>query len=153
MVLVAVGLGRGLWLENLHNGVLALAFTGVGAYVLFQRPGHREGWLLMVTGVAEAVMFYGRQVGHTPTSGSSMWWAWLGVWPLALCLALATLSIICFPDGRLPSAGWRWLAATVVVLAAMCSALSALWPVEYSAAGIRLPHPFQLGEAMHGAKR
>ena len=145
VVLVALGLGRGVWLENLHNGLLALAFTGVGTYVLFQRPGHREGVLLMATGVVEAVMFYGRQVGHTPNDGGGEWLAWLGVWPLALCLALATLSIICFPDGRLPSPRWRWAAWAVVALAVVCSTLSALWPVEYAAAGVTVDHPLHLG--------
>jgi DNA-binding CsgD family transcriptional regulator len=145
VVLVAVGLGRGVWLENLHNGVLALAFTGVGAYVLYQRPGHREGLVLMVTGVAEAVMFYGRQIGHAPGSDGSSWWAWLGVWPLALCLALATVSVILFPDGRVPSPRWRWVVAAVLAVAVVCSTLSALWPVEYDAAGVSVAHPFDLG--------
>src|SRR6478735_6265098 len=45
VVLVAFGFGRGLWLSNLHNGILALAFTCVGAYVAVQRPGHREAML------------------------------------------------------------------------------------------------------------
>jgi DNA-binding CsgD family transcriptional regulator len=145
VVLVALGLGRGLWVENLHNGLLALAFTGVGSYVLFQRPGHREGALFVATGVVEAVIFYGRQVGHTSTSGGSTWLAWLGVWPLALCLALATLSIICFPHGRLPSQRWRGVGVAVLVLAAVCSTLSALWPVEYAAAGMGVDHPLHLG--------
>ncbi len=145
VVLVALGLGRGWWVENLHNGLLALAFTGVGAYVLFQRPGHPEGMLLMATGAVEAVMFYGRQVGHTPSRGGSTWWAWLGIWPLASCLALATLSVICFPDGRLPSVRWRWVVGGVVGLAAACSTLSALWPVEYAAAGVSVDHPLHLG--------
>ena len=145
VVLVALGLGRGVWVENLHNGLLALAFTGVGAYVLFQRPGHREGVLLMATGVVEAVMFYGRQVGHTPTDGGGAWLAWWGVWPLALCLTLATLSIICFPDGRLPSPRWRWVAWAVVALAVVCSTLSALWPVEYAAVGVTVDHPLHVG--------
>ena len=82
VVLVAFGLSRGLWLSNLHNGLLALAFTLVGAYVLFQRPGHREGLLFMAAGVVEGVMFLGRQVGHAPSSEASRWWGWLGVWPL-----------------------------------------------------------------------
>jgi DNA-binding CsgD family transcriptional regulator len=145
VVLVALGLGRGLWVENLHNGLLALAFTGVGTYVLFQRPGHREGVLLMATGVVQAVMFYGRQVGHTPTDGGSTWLAWLGVWPLALCLSLATLSIICFPDGRPPSPRWHGVAWAVLALAVVCSMLSALWPVEYAAAGVSGDHPLHLG--------
>lgn len=141
VVLVAFGQARGLWLANLHNGLLALAFTLVGAYVLYQRPGHREGLLFLATGAVEAVMFLGRQIGHGSTSSADRWWGWLGVWPIAVTLALATLSVICFPDGRLPSARWRWIAGVVIGIATACAVLSALWPVEYDAAGIQLAHP------------
>lgn len=141
VVLVAFGTARGLWLTNLHNGLLALAFTLVGAYVLFQRPGHREGRLFLVTGVVEAVMFFGRQLGHSPTTEADRWWGWLGVWPLAVGLALTTLSVFCFPDGRLPSPRWRPVAAAVVVIAVGCAALSAGWPVEYASAGVVTADP------------
>jgi len=141
VVLVAFGQARGLWLSNLHNGLLALTFAFVGAYVLYQRPGHREGVLFLATGVVEAVMFFGRQVGHAPASEGSRWWGWLGVWPLAIGLALTTLSVLCFPDGRLPTVRWRWAAAVVVVIAIACSTLSAVWPVEYGSAGIITTHP------------
>lgn len=57
VVLVTLGLGRGFWFANLHNALLALAFTWVGAYVLYQRPGHPTGALFMATGAVEAVMF------------------------------------------------------------------------------------------------
>jgi DNA-binding CsgD family transcriptional regulator len=144
VVLVVLGLARGVWLENLHNGLLAVAFTGVGTYVLFQRPGHREGVLFTATGLVEAVMFFGRQIGHTPNSGTSAWWAWLGVWPLALALALTTLSVIVFPDGRFPAKQWHWVAGVVVAIALVCSTLSALWPVEYRAAGVSAVHPFHV---------
>jgi DNA-binding CsgD family transcriptional regulator/branched-subunit amino acid transport protein len=148
VVLVTFGFAHGFWLENLHNGLLALAFSGVGGYVLFQRPGHREGILFMATGVVEAVTFLGRQVGHSTSSVSSdasRWWAWLGVWPVVVALALTTLSVICFPDGHLPSPRWRWVAAGVVVVTAVCATLSALWPVEYASAGVTVPHPVNTG--------
>jgi DNA-binding CsgD family transcriptional regulator len=141
VVLVVFGLERGLWLSNLHNGLLAVAFTLVGAYVLFQRPGHREGRLFLATGAVEAVLFLGRQIGHSPTSDASRWWGWLGVWPTAVALALTTLSVLCFPDGRLPSPRWRWVVAAIVGVATVCAAFSAVWPVEYASAGIDLPHP------------
>lgn len=35
VVLVVLGFARGVWVGNLHNGLLALSFTLVGAYVLF----------------------------------------------------------------------------------------------------------------------
>jgi DNA-binding NarL/FixJ family response regulator len=141
VVLVCFGLARGLWLSNLHNGLLGLAFTFVGAYVLFQRPGHREGRLFLLTGTVEALVFFGRQVGHAPTSELSRWWGWLGVWPTVVALALTTVSVLCFPDGRLPSSRWRWVTAAVVVIAGGCAALSAFWPVEYASAGVVTAHP------------
>jgi len=142
VVLVTFGFSRGFRISNVHNGLLALAFAAVGAYVLFQRPGHREGVLFMATSLVESVTFLGRQVGQSSTAAIDRWWAWLGVWPVVVALALTTLAVICFPDGRLPSARWRWVVAGVVTIAAACAALSALWPVEYSSAGVTSPHPF-----------
>ncbi|MDQ2709495.1 MAG: LuxR C-terminal-related transcriptional regulator [Actinomycetota bacterium] len=140
-VLVTFGFSQGLWISNLHNGLLALAFAAVGAYVLFQRPGHREGVLFMATALVESVLFLGRQVGHSSAGAIDRWWAWLGVWPVVVALALTTLAVICFPDGHLPSARWQWVVAGVATIATACAALSALWPVEYSSAGVTSRHP------------
>jgi DNA-binding CsgD family transcriptional regulator len=60
-------------------------------------------------------------------------------------LAVVTWAVLCFPEGRFLSDGWRRVGIAIMAIAVGCSLLSALWPVEYSAAGIRLPHPFQLG--------
>ena len=49
VLLTVFGLARGLWLENVHNAALAVTFTSVGAYVLFERPRHREGALFLAT--------------------------------------------------------------------------------------------------------
>lgn len=141
VVLVSLGQARGLWLANLHNGLLGLAFTFVGMYVLHQRPGHREGRLFLATGAVEALLFFGRQLGHFPTPGTSPWWGWFGVWPTVVALALTTMSVLCFPDGRLPSGAWRWLVTVGGLLVAGCAALSAWWPVEYSSTGVTSAHP------------
>lgn len=60
-VLVTGGFALGVQLANLHNGLLAVAFTAVGLYVVWQRPGNREAWLFVATGVAQAAMFAARQ--------------------------------------------------------------------------------------------
>lgn len=138
---VVLGFARGIWVGNLHNGLLALSFTLVGAYVLFQRPGHREGLLFMAAGAVEAVMFLGRQVGHSPTGDASQWWGWLGVWPLPIALLVCTFAVICFPDGRLPSRRWRSVAVVIVAVALSLAAISAVWPVDYESAGVLTPHP------------
>jgi antitoxin (DNA-binding transcriptional repressor) of toxin-antitoxin stability system len=57
------GFGLGVYLPNLHNGLIAAAFTAVGVFALRRRPDNREAWLFAVTGVAHAVMFFGRQYG------------------------------------------------------------------------------------------
>ena len=67
------------------------------------------------------------------------------MWPLAVALALTTVSVVLYPDGRFPSTLWRWVAVVVLVVAVMCSSVSALWPVEYAAAGVSVAPPFHLG--------
>jgi DNA-binding CsgD family transcriptional regulator len=141
VVLVSVGLARGIWVSNLHNGLLALSFAAIGTYLSTQRPRNRAGSLFLATGLVEGVLFFGRQAGHAPASPADRWWAWLGVWPLAPALALSTLAIICFPTGRLPSHRWRAVAAGVVALATASALLSALWPVEYRSTGAMTVHP------------
>jgi len=139
---VAAGYSQGLWIDNLHNGLLAPSFACVGAYVLHQRPRNRCGWVFLATGVVEAVMFLGRQIGHDATAGTSPWWGWLGVWPLVVGLALVTLSVILFPDGRVPSRAWYPVLGVGAALTVMIAAISALWPVGYESAGVSTPPPF-----------
>lgn len=145
VMLVSVGASRGLWLSNLHNGLLALVCSAVGVYVLRERPGQRVGGLLLATGLVEAVLFSGRQVALADGAAAAPWVAWFGVWPLAAGLTLTTLAVLCFPDGRLPSPAWAPIARTVVVIGLGCAAVSALWPVEYEATGVGTPHPFSAG--------
>lgn len=145
VVLVAIGLGRGLWPANLHNALLALAFTAVGVHVLHQTPAHRGGRLFLATGIVQSVLFLGRQVGHTP-DGDGLgvrWIGWLGVWPVGVALTLTTLAVLTYPDGRLPTSRWRPVAAAVVGVGVLCALLSALWPVEYAATGVTTSHPWQ----------
>ncbi len=150
-VLVVGGFSLGFHLANLHNGLIAAAFTAVGLFVLRLRPGNREGWLFIATGVAHAVMFFGRQyglhaVGHDRTHlpGAS-WVMWFGVWPLALVLVLSGITMMSFPDGRLPSPAWRPVVAAMVLIGALLALVSALWPVEYTYNSAAAPHPLNLG--------
>lgn len=144
VLLVTWGLAQGVRAADLHNGLLALSFALVGTYVLRERHAHPEGVLLLVNGAVCAVLFWGRQLAHgaDPDAPGARWAAWLGVWPIATSIALVTLAVLCFPDGRLASRAWRRAAAVVVGVGLTCSAVSLLWPVEYAAAGVTLPHPF-----------
>jgi hypothetical protein len=72
-VLVAVGFTRGIWWSNLHNGILGVTLSLVGAWLAVERPRNREGVLFLAAGFVEAVMFVGRQVGHTVTGAAASW--------------------------------------------------------------------------------
>jgi len=144
VALASAGFAHGFRLGNLHNGLLALAFGGVAAWTLLARPHQREALLFAAVGVLEGLLFLGRQVAHPGAGAADTWWGWFGVWPLALVLAVTTWAVLCFPEGRFLSRGWQRVGVAVVVVAAGCSLLSALWPVEYDAAGVRTPHPLEI---------
>lgn len=142
VALVATGFGYGGWWPNVHNGLLSLSLGAAAVWTLLARPWHREGLLLGAVALAEGVVFLGRQIGHADPS--ARWWAWLGVWPVALVIAGVTWGVLCFPEGRFLSRPWRWVGWAVLAVAGVCTLLSALWPVEYAAAGLTARHPFDL---------
>ncbi|MFC7496383.1 MULTISPECIES: helix-turn-helix transcriptional regulator [unclassified Nocardioides] len=143
-VLVAVGLTRGVWWSNIHNGILGVTLSLVGAWLAAERPRSRESSLFLAAGLVEAVMFTGRQVGHTATGTAASWLGWLGVWPIVVGMLMTTLAVVCFPDGHLPSRQWRPAVLVGCVIAAVCATLSALWPVEWESAGLTIAPPFSL---------
>jgi signal transduction histidine kinase len=145
------GFSLGVYLPNLHNGMIAATFTAVGLFVLSRRPGNREGWLFVATGAAEAVMFLGRQYGLLATAAGTVgappaviWATWFGVWPLALILVLVGVTLMSFPDGHLPSRHWRPVVVAMAAVGAMLSVTSALWPVEYTENSLAVPPPFHV---------
>ena len=151
--LVIGGFSLGVHLPNLHNGLIAATFTAVGVFVVAKRPGNREGWLFIATGLAHAVMFFGRQYGFAAAATNQQgdvlpgaaWVTWVGVWPLPLVLVLSGVTLMCFPDGRLPSPRWRLVVVVMVAAGALLSLASALWPVEYAENSLAVSHPLQVG--------
>ena len=143
-VLVAVGLTSGIWAGNIHNGVLGVTLSLVGAWLVSERPRSREGHLFLSAGIVEAVMFASRQIGHTAHGTASSWLGWLGVWPIVVGMLSTTLAVVCYPEGHLPSRRWRPAVVVACGLAAVCALISALWPVEWASAGISGPPPFSL---------
>ena len=156
-VVVALGFLAGVHLENLHNGLLGLSFSFVGALVVRHSqepdsPEHREGRLFLLSGVASGLMFTCRQVGWEPGFPGAEWIAWFGLWPLPLVMMLTGVTIMAFPTGRLPSPRWRRLAVAATAIALVLSVMSALWPVEYERTGLLVPHPLDVpgGETVQG---
>lgn len=144
--LVGYGATLGFQVGNLHNGLLALTFAGVGLYVLRARPGHRIGQLFVGLGVANAVMYFGRQYGlHSPALPGSEWLAWLSIWPVPLAMAAAGVGVMVFPTGEHLSRRWRAASYAMVGLATLIALASALWPIEDDWGNSDLTFPFRTG--------
>jgi hypothetical protein len=88
----------------------------VGALIAARQPANPYGWLWCALGLAYGVLatFEGlRRAGTVPN-----WLAFvlIGV-SFEVILSLLVLVVLLFPTGRLPSAGWRWLARAAVLVA------------------------------------
>ena len=144
--LVGYGATLGFHVGNLHNGLLALSFAGVGLYVLRARPGNRVGHLFVGLAVASAIMYFGRQYGlHSPSLPASEWLAWLSIWPIPLVMATAGLAVMVFPTGEHLSRRWRAASYVMVGLATLLALASALWPIEDDWDSTDLTFPFRVG--------
>lgn len=143
--LVAYGATLDFHVGNLHNALLALTFAGVGLYVLRARPGHRVGRLFVWLGVANAIMYFGRQAGlHSPALPGGAWLAWVSIWLVPLVMAAAGVALMVFPTGQHLSPRWRAASYVMVGLATLIALASALWPIEDDWHRSGLVFPFDL---------
>jgi hypothetical protein len=103
---------------------LAPAFGVVGFLVAWRRPGNPLGWLLL--GAVGFLVLSGDAglyaVAAYQLYGGSLPLGWVAVllqpgW--APAIALFGLSVLLFPDGRLPSPRWRWALWAYVAVAAL----------------------------------
>jgi signal transduction histidine kinase len=110
--------------------ILSLAFATVGAIVASRVPANRIGWVFCVTGlvIGAAILAYqyanyGLHATAEPLAGATAA-AWFSIAPTEAIAGLLGLSLLLFPDGRLPSRRWR--PAAVVQLS--CIALLVVSP-------------------------
>jgi hypothetical protein len=115
------------WLETT---VIAASYSTVGAVVAPRLRESPIGWLFCAIGLCFAVVHFSAEYaiyallarpGSLPGGEASVWiWSWVWVPAIGLIVFLDLL----FPNGRLPSARWRWFAwfTTAAVLAGVLSA-------------------------------
>lgn len=103
--------------EYLANVSLSVGFATVGALIVSRRPHNRLGLLYLGVGFASAMTVFAFAYAwyglvHRPdslTGAVAMGWVSAWVWVLGFSPA-ATFGLLLFPDGRLPSRRWRWVA-------------------------------------------
>jgi hypothetical protein len=133
--------------NSIQNLVSSLPYAAVGIVVIRKLPRNPVGWLLAALGILSVVstdagsyaLLAHRQGSHLPL-GLAAGWLDESFRSVVLLLPLA---ILLFPDGRLPSARWRWVlrgylafsAAYVVVLIASALSAPAGRRVQIDAAG------------------
>jgi hypothetical protein len=118
------------WLET---SMVAVGYSTVGAIVASRLPESPIGWLFCAIGLIFGVSYFSAEYaaydllvpsGSLPAGEAFAWltsWVWVGGLGLIVFLDLL------FPNGRLPSARWRWFArftAIVLLPAAILAALS-----------------------------
>src|SRR3712207_844014 len=100
------------WIENT---ALAMGFSIVGAVVVSRcHPQNPMGWMFCVVGLLFAAVHFVAEYaiytllvapGSLPAGKVT---AWIFSWLFAPQLGLLGLLVLLFPNGRLPSARWRW---------------------------------------------
>jgi MFS family permease len=142
----------------------AIAFSTVGAVIAPRTPsGNPIGWLFCVVGLLFAVAHFSAEYAiytllaapGSPLAGGEAA-AWLASWLWLVQLGSVVLVILLFPDGRLPSRGWRWFAwlgALLILVGAVANALSpgpiiALGPIRNPLGVERLPNAYQAAEGV-----
>lgn len=152
MLLVASALGA-LTLAAVHLSLLlttgagdaslvalapaVLAYAGLGWLILRRRPGHRIGWVFLLTAVSLVAVFWGfsaaatltEQRGHDDLVAGIAGWIPIVLFTPAVLLAFPFLALL-FPDGNLPGPRWRWPVGIILAVVVVGELLLAFAPGE-----------------------
>jgi hypothetical protein len=117
---------------NLIGALVLMGYATVGALIVSRRPRNTVGWLLCVTALlmvsSSAALNYAIYglVARPGSLPGAIWIGAIGGPARALGFYLiVTFLLLLFPNGRLPSPRWRWLAwATAgVIITALLSTI------------------------------
>ncbi len=125
-------------------------FTLVGGMIAIRRPRNTIGWIFLAIGLCWALdgFLTGYYTYGLATHPGSLPGAAVaggldgGLWVPAVGL-LGTFALLLFPDGHLPSPGWRWVAWVTAIVLALAYVVVTFdpSPMDLGAAIPKIPNP------------
>jgi signal transduction histidine kinase len=158
LVLLVMGPGRVLS-SDIFSGVggasfliLALTFASVGVLVARRVPENRIGWIFLFTGLTNSIQLLSWQYADVGLHASHRFAGAHGAAVFNTVISEATagllgLSLLLFPDGRLPSRRWRPALASLLVGMALLVLAGMLRPGPYAEPFAQVSNPFGLAGA------
>jgi signal transduction histidine kinase len=123
---------------SISGGFYAVVFAATGAVLVHLRPRNAIGWLLVLTGLLQALSVGGNAYGSYGVDVAEP------AWPLAPEVAQATsmvylpslvlpatVLVALYPSGRLPARWWRWPMAAVSAGLAVVTVVASLDQQSY----------------------
>jgi len=131
---IGFGLARHLPtpLSTISEGIAFIAYGVVGLVIAVREPRNPIGWIFLGVWVGVGVVFafagtYAQwaAIDHPGAPGAAFL-TWLGNWAwVPIFTTLLTYPLLLFPDGRLPSPRWRWVAWAIGII-------TALWSISFA---------------------
>jgi hypothetical protein len=130
------------WLET---SMVAVGYAIVGAIVASRLPESPIGWLFCAIALCFGVVHFSAEYAAYALLATSRSlpageaFAWLTSWVWVGGLGLVVFLDLRFPDGRLPSARWRWFARFTAIALLPAAILAALSPGLISSSTLHNP--------------
>jgi hypothetical protein len=119
------------WLET---SMVAVGYSTVGAIVASRLPESPIGWLFCAIGLIFGLSHFSAEyaayalIAPSRSLPGGEVLAWLTSWVWVFGLGMIVYLDLLFPNGRLPSARWRWFARSTAIVLLPAAILTALSP-------------------------
>jgi signal transduction histidine kinase len=132
------------WVVASFLAIAVLTPTFIGLGIVIRRPRNVIGWILLVGAMTVVVPLAGEALGNPwGLQASRATWPLLYAWPIAIAYV--------FPNGRVLTPRWRWVAGAAVACFTIFVALAMLDPSPYDPPDDSVRNPLlhnRVGEAL-----